>query len=244
MSEESAMFIKIPFPLLQDKNLTDADKLILGLIAFRSNGTGECRAGVRNLARTCGLHRITTQRAVQRLAVAGYIDIIRPGRGRRQSIKLVAKSYHLFGQKWQQKVTTVVTKSNHKWQQKATTYKKKNNKKKEKELGVPFHEIKDTWNRGIEGTPLPAIRKLSSGRRAKLKARWGERDFRDNWKGIITRFLESGLVKKSIREGRTNWINFDWLIKNDENYVKVLEGKYDHKRRQRPVDPDAWRAGL
>ena len=49
--------------------------------------------------------------------------------------------------------------------------------------------------------------------------------FADNWPEIITKVAESAFCTGHNDRG---WeADIDWLLENDENYVKVLEGKYD-----------------
>ncbi len=94
--------------------------------------------------------------------------------------------------------------------------------------------VVDCWNAAAENHPkLSKVRKLTRARSMHLKARMEEPSFRDGWAGIIERAASSDFFCDN---GRA-WATFDWLIKNDMNYVKVLEGKYD-KREKRRADDD------
>lgn len=123
--------------------------------------------------------------------------------------------------------------------QQATTYKNvkknKNVKNKEKEsmpaeagassVEVPFTEIVSTWNTKAEGTGLSLVQSISKTRKAHLRARWSEKLFREKWAVVF----EKATASDFFRQSSVTWANFDWLIRNDNNYAKVLEGKYDNR---------------
>lgn len=87
-----------------------------------------------------------------------------------------------------------------------------------------LHEI---YNRN-RGT-LPECRSLSSGRRKKcltrISSHKGDPEFPKNFETSILRASLNGFCNGG---GERKWIaSFDWFVENDENYLKVLEGKYD-----------------
>lgn len=73
---------------------------------------------------------------------------------------------------------------------------------------------------------LPKAQKLSESRKAKIKARLKNADLK-TWEEVFTKCEASDFC---CGVNNQNWTaNIDWLISNDNNYVKVLEGKYDNK---------------
>lgn len=73
---------------------------------------------------------------------------------------------------------------------------------------------------------LPKAQKLSESRKAKIKARLKNADLK-TWQEVFTKCEKSDFC---CGVNNQNWTaNIDWLISNDNNYVKVLEGKYDNK---------------
>ena len=79
-------------------------------------------------------------------------------------------------------------------------------------------EFQSYWNTKAE---LPAIQALTSGRKAKLKARMAEPTFRDNWRQAVDKLALSPFHTGKSDSG---WrANVDWLLNNDTNYVKILE---------------------
>lgn len=76
---------------------------------------------------------------------------------------------------------------------------------------------------------LPKIRYLTDKRRDALRVRMGEKQFAENWQQIIDRIDASDFACGG---GPKGWrADIDWLIKNDTNYVKVLEDKYKNKSK-------------
>jgi hypothetical protein len=87
--------------------------------------------------------------------------------------------------------------------------------------------IVDFWNQ--KSPPLPKIIKFSKSRQNKLKVRLGDKSFVENWQAVIDRMADTPFL---LGDNDRGWkVNFDWLIENDKNYVKVLEGRYDDNGR-------------
>ena len=83
---------------------------------------------------------------------------------------------------------------------------------------------------------LSIISKLSDKRKAKLRARIDELG-EDKIIEAIDKIKESSFLRG---ENDRHWkIDFDWLIANDTNILKVLEDKY--KDEEEPEDDDPWK---
>ena len=95
---------------------------------------------------------------------------------------------------------------------------------------VPYSIIQARWNEATKAIPrLSAVSRMTDARRRHLQARWGEGQFRDGWQVLFEMVARNTFLAGS--KG-TFKADFDWLIKNDSNYVKVLEHKYDqHEER-------------
>ncbi len=92
-------------------------------------------------------------------------------------------------------------------------------------------EILDGWNNLASKLSLSKIRKLTNTRLKHLKARLNEPDF--NFKLILQEIEKSSFLQG---ENNRGWkIDLDWLIKNDSNYIKVLEGTYRDKPANNPM---------
>jgi hypothetical protein len=92
----------------------------------------------------------------------------------------------------------------------------------------------DYWNEFIKKYPiLSKIEKISQERRNHLKKRFESDHFRENIKIAIDLIKNSPFLRG---ENQRGWvITFDWLIANDTNYVKILEGRYKSKTFDREI---------
>nr|DAW86039.1 MAG TPA: Protein of unknown function (DUF1376) [Caudoviricetes sp.] len=99
-------------------------------------------------------------------------------------------------------------------------------------LPCPYERIKGLFNESLP--ELPAITRMSDGRKKALRARWIEETTR---LGITTQdagiahfkaFFERVKSSDFLTGRKTDWrADFDWLIKA-ANFLKTLEGKYDN----------------
>jgi hypothetical protein len=83
---------------------------------------------------------------------------------------------------------------------------------------VPYADILKTWN---ETEELCGIRIYQDKRKKKIKKVY-DIDNGKTFKEIVTRAINSDfMVAKKLT-------NIDWMM-NEDNYAKILEGKYDNK---------------
>jgi len=81
------------------------------------------------------------------------------------------------------------------------------------------------WNKFASENSLSKISSLSDSRKRRLQIRLKNGDFK---KLFDTALVE--IKKSQYLLGAKGWkIIFDWLIKNDENILKVVEGNYRDK---------------
>jgi len=78
--------------------------------------------------------------------------------------------------------------------------------------------IVSLWNK----TNLKHVTKITDTRKSKIKTRLKEKEFIDGWETAILKMSESNLCLEA------GWATMDFLIDNSNNYIKVLEGKYDN----------------
>jgi len=107
---------------------------------------------------------------------------------------------------------------------------------KEKEIYniCPFIEIQNSFNTIC--TSLSRVQKMTSGRKNKLSKRWEEMPNIEQWKQLFT-IAECTPFLKGINEKKWK-ASFDWLIKNDSNYTRVLEGQYGTQEGQADQKPN------
>lgn len=108
-----------------------------------------------------------------------------------------------------------------------TTSRKKISRLKEK--------IVKAWNSTAEQSGLPKIKKLTSSRSKHLAARLEELPTFSEWLDLFKKVSESYFC---CGENDRGWqVDFDWLIKNDTNLIKIIEGKFKDKKKKSRTRP-------
>jgi len=87
----------------------------------------------------------------------------------------------------------------------------------------------DLWNLFSEKYGTAKVKAETETRKKKIKIRAGEPNF--DFPEILKKATEQKFALESA------WFNFDFLIENDTNYMKVLEGKYIQKQVEQPQKP-------
>lgn len=98
--------------------------------------------------------------------------------------------------------------------------------------GVPLQQIMEAWNQALEEneSPLPKVKQIKQGtqRQKHIKARWKEHPDLETWKTVIQKAAFSDFLNG--RSPGSQWqASFDWIVKSPDNFLKVLEGKYDNR---------------
>ena len=97
--------------------------------------------------------------------------------------------------------------------------------------------LQEAWNRLTE-PPIARCRDLTTKRKRQGKARLTERPLTE-WEAVFSRIQASRFCRG---ENDRDWVaSFDWAIGTPDVAVKVLEGKYDNRRKtQEPVEFQPW----
>lgn len=81
----------------------------------------------------------------------------------------------------------------------------------------------DAWNIFATTYKLSCVEQISDGRRKKFLTRIAESGF--DFLRILERIKTSPHLKG---DNSSNWkCTFDWILENDKNYLKILEGNYN-----------------
>jgi hypothetical protein len=101
---------------------------------------------------------------------------------------------------------------------------------------IPFNEIKNLFNKLCPS--YSKIISITEKRKPHIRARWNQ--FKGDMQIFETAFmkLEASDFCKGNNDRRWR-ASFDWIIVNDTNMVKVLEGKYDNKGVAK-AEPKQW----
>ena len=226
----SCRFCKLRIDLAKRQDLTSTDKVILAIIEDRIGQNGACWPGIRKLARDAGVHESTVLASIQRLQKSGDLLVKKRGSGRSNLYSLGPKSGGKTQALGKSKRSENAGSGVRKTQAQALVKPEHNqtdqlNKTKgETSLGVPHVQLVAQWNQLANTTDLPKVMAISDGRKRKLKARWQEKAFRDGFQDILKGVEASKFLRgQNDREWK---VDFDWIIQNHGNYVKILEGKY------------------
>jgi hypothetical protein len=88
---------------------------------------------------------------------------------------------------------------------------------------------KDLWNLFASERSLPTIKAITKDRKRKLSVRLKERDF--DFVAILSAAAKSDFLLSG------SWFGIDWIIANESNYIKILEGNYKQKAQEQNVAP-------
>lgn len=115
-----------------------------------------------------------------------------------------------------------------------------------KDIIYPFRDITALWNSICKS--LPQVKSLNDDRRKKIKSRLLEMEpnapqlWLDRIRDLFTRVQASPFLTGDNQKGWT--ASFDWLFSNGNNWVKVMEGNYDHGRNGQGTGRVKTEAGI
>jgi hypothetical protein len=97
--------------------------------------------------------------------------------------------------------------------------------------GTTAEQIVKLWNE-MTRAPLPRCQTLTDERRRRIRARVSKLPALADWRRVFERIQASQFCRGEIdgRNGQTPWVaDLDWVIKNDTNLARVLEGRFDDR---------------
>ncbi len=91
------------------------------------------------------------------------------------------------------------------------------------------------WNDfSLQHPSISKIEKISETRRKHLKNRFESSHFKEKLAQVIQDIPKYPFL---MGKNKSGWrISFDWLIANDNNYVKILEKKYDNATEKTGIE--------
>lgn len=251
----------IPYSVMYDKDLSDAEVRLYIAISSLANQKGYCFASNNYLANSLGKSVGTIKRSMRHLEEKGFIRRNISKKDDNSSDRKIYISYdEIFEkpdenelppvQKWTEggsKMDGGGSKNEPTPQSKNGPHNnisnnniniiKQDNTSSKGELENrrdSFRIITDKFNGAATEYDLNKIIKLSDKRKAKLKARIDELG-EDKIIEAIDKIKESSFLRG---ENDRKWkIDFDWLIANDTNILKVLEDKYKDEVTEEEDDP-------
>ena len=104
---------------------------------------------------------------------------------------------------------------------------------------VLLNDVCSIWNKELGPLGFPQVSKITPSRARAFSARLNDLAARRElswWRDRIAQLAASEFMRNSARD-KAGWLTLDWLL-NENNLVKVTEGRYDSSRRAGPVcDP-------
>jgi phage replication O-like protein O len=97
------------------------------------------------------------------------------------------------------------------------------------EKGTPYQQIVDIYHELCQS--FPKLRSLSNQRKKHISARWKQHKDISVFQELFIKAEASDFMKGY--NDRAWKADFDWMM-NETNFAKILEGKYDNKRRGSP----------
>ena len=212
----TAPYVMLPIDILEAQDLSPTAKVVWCYLRHKQGRKADSWPSLEKIGRELGISKSAAGRAVTELEKAGLLSITRaekrgPGHHLRYTVN--GPSTGQLGKKLSQNRAIVVPPvgSNKNQEQEPTSL-----------------SVSDVWN---SHENLPAIRTMTQARKTQLAVRMREPLFADNWREIVARIAGSSFCTG---ENDRGWkADIDWLLKNDGNYSKVLEGKYDAKHGKR-----------
>ena len=88
------------------------------------------------------------------------------------------------------------------------------------------------WNLQLGTLGFPKVQKLTERRKSGFVARIRASQERISlawWIALFDKIAASDFMRESAAQ-KANWLTLDWVLLNEQNLMKVLEGKYDSER--------------
>ena len=209
-----------PAEVRYDNNLKPNEKLLYGEITALTNKKGYCWATNKYFADLYGVKKNTVSKWMSNLEKNGYIK----RKMERDENKKVTKRLVYISNTSLININGVCDKKEESITTRTNNIKKNKDRKKP---DVPYKKIKILYNKICES--LPSIRKISRSRKKHINARWKEEEDIDVFKEVFEKAENSSFLTGN---NNRNWTtDFDWIVKNDTNFNKILEGKYDNKNK-------------
>jgi Helix-turn-helix domain len=217
------------------QDITTTETLVLLALADRANDEGLCWPGQEGLASKCKLTRETVNRNIKRLEVLGKLRVIhRKDEAQRQ----ITNAYQLClqgeGGVTQDHTEPCDSDTKSRVTQDHTilleSYEPSVREPSEEGERLAPVDLLEAWNEQCAPSGLTKVAMLSLTRRQKATLRIREHPAVEFWSEVLAQIRSSPFLlgRKNGNGGKhDNWkANFDWLIDNDTNCVKVFEGRY------------------
>jgi hypothetical protein len=217
------------------QRVSSTEKIVLVRLANRSDEHGVCWPGQKGIAEDCSLSRETVNRAIKHLVELKKLEIIprHDGLGRPMSnyyqLRVNEGGNVTDDHRGSDPASQGIVTDDH-----TNSHIEQSVEQKDKtDDSISVQELVESWNDLCPPVGLAAVRELSPTRKQKAGARIREHPKVGFWNDVFHNLRRSDfLLGKVNRNGHDPWrANFDWLIDNDTNCIKVAEGRYAKSER-------------
>lgn len=210
-TEYPSYYAIIPANVRYDKTLKANEKLLYGEITCLTQSTGKCFASNDYFANLYGTSKETISRWISNLAQQGYIKtqlIYKDG------TKQIINRYIEINQEGIDKIINS-----------PIDEKVKDNNTSINTSSVDYDEYKNLWNEFATKYNKTKVAKLTAVRKKQIATRLKDySNFLEIFKYVLIKSEKSDFLLES------DFFKLDWLIKNDNNIIKVYEGDYDNRK--------------
>ena len=225
-------------PVRYDENLKPSEKILFSEITALCNKNGHCWASNSYFAKLYKVTKQTVSSWISSLEKSNYIRTELDKEAGNQRKLYINESLIAINEK---NNSPIQKKINHN-----TTSTNNKSNKDNMSKSIPHIKIKNLYNSIC--TSLQPIKILSDKRKEKIKTRWKElsklceegQTELDLFKTIFEKVEASDFLTNRMRNNKARYenfkVDFNWLIENNDNYVKVLECKYDNKDKSPSYD--------
>lgn len=199
--------------LLHDKNTTMQEKLLLIEINQLSMLDKGCIASNNHFAETFKVKKESISRSLSSLEQKGYITTEIKAGSRNHDRTITINKMLLQDEK---AITNCL--------------ESKENKTSSSSNQLDYDDFFNLWNEFADKHKKSKLASLTNTRKKQLTARLKDyKNFLEMFKYSLIKAEKSNFLLTS------KFFKLDWLIKNDNNIVKVIEGAYDNGKSQEVV---------
>lgn len=112
----------------------------------------------------------------------------------------------------------------------------KNENVNEKKI-YPYRDIVDRWNAVCGSAGMAKVLSLTEKRKKKIRTRLEEMEKDPSkWLETIEKIFRRAAASDFLRGAGGGWkASFDWVFENSENWLKIMEGRYDNNNQKKSM---------
>ena len=228
----------------QMKNISGSSLKLIFALSRYADKLGQCYPSIERLTSDCGLSRRSVQNSLKELQEIGLLTIQKNGVGRNNTHNYLLKTSNVKGAKSAPFKTEKGAKNDTEKVQKTTDKRcnictRSNTSEETPKKYTPTvdnsteTDLLEKWNTFAGDCGLSQIQKITAKRKRGIHARQRDKML-DNLKTIFDKIRDSDFLLG--HAGRDSWrgADFDFIFCSAENWIKILEGKYDNAKKLEP----------